>query len=130
MVVNMREILFRARRADNGEWVYGTPYQEYSDFWCEWEWKIQTKHPLTNVPYLHLTIDGKTISQFTGLLDKNGKKIFEGDIVRVHINSEYLLKKICVVAIHDMMCLPWVINDNGVISREVIGNIYDNPELI
>lgn len=137
----MREILFRARRADNGEWVYGTPYQEYSDFWCEWEWKIQTKHPLTNVPYLHLTIDGKTISQFTGLLDKNGKKIFEGDIVTTDIARPYNIVEFrdgCFMFncndgdddYYDIM-LPILKEPHTVYEYgEVIGNIYDNPELI
>ena len=77
----MREILFRAKRIDNGEWVYGTPYQEYNDFWGEWIWKIQTKHPITNVPFMNLEVDKRTICQFTGLTDENNIKIFEGDIL-------------------------------------------------
>lgn len=127
----MEEILFRARRNDNGEWIYGTPYQEYSSFWCEWEWKIQTKHPLTNVPYMHLTVDRKTISQFTGLADKNYKKIFKGDIVKYRDDS---------VGVVDFADGAFGVRFNDGTSAmflcfaadysEVIGNIYDNPELL
>lgn len=143
----MREILFRGKRCDNGEWVEGTPFQEYNNFWGEWLWIIQTKHPLTNVPYLHLEIDRKTISQFTGLADKNGKRVFEGDIVRGRHWTSYYNKNpedfhswrvdwseksglITFVdspttkarlSIHDFA-------DFGEV--EVIGNIHDNPELL
>ena len=47
----MREILFRGKRIDNCDWAEGTPFQEYDNFWGKWLWLIQTKHPLTNVPY-------------------------------------------------------------------------------
>lgn len=118
----MREILFRAKRIDNGNWVEGMPFQEWSDFWGDWLWIIQTKHPLTNVPFLHLEIDRKTISQFTGLNDKNGKKIFEGDILssgwgykgEVEFDSIMYAKLECLF------------NEDC----EIIGNIHDNPELL
>lgn len=136
----MREILYRARRCDNGEWIYGTPYQEYDTFWCEWEWKIQTKHPLTNVPYMHLTVDSKTISQFTGLLDKNGKKIFEGDIVSIDgrkchqrsvikYDTGALYVDFCQWEGRPKIKAPLYDFTNN-IEFEIIGNIYDNPELL
>jgi uncharacterized phage protein (TIGR01671 family) len=129
----MREILYRARREDNGEWVHGTPYQEYDSFWQEWEWKIQTKHPLTNVPYMHLTVDRKTISQFTGLADKNHKKIFEGDIV-VHHTIPMLVKwdedSASFVVGYNMNEQYYENMLHGSGYLEVIGNVYDNPELL
>lgn len=72
----MREILFRGKRIDNGEWVEG--------------WYIQTntgEHRIANIaenglPELY-PIDYVSIGQFTGLYDKNGKRIFEGDVLRL-----------------------------------------------
>ena len=145
----IREILFRGRRVDNGQWVYGTPFQEYSDFWGEWEWIIQTKHPLTNVPYMRLQIDRKTVGQFTGLTDKNGKKIFEGDILKFtdenadyewigrvefgNPNAEYnwgfqLVYIKGTKANTDILC--WFDMEETGAYAEVIGNIHDNPELL
>ena len=141
----MREILFRAKRADKDEWIYGTPFQEYSDFWGEWEWKIQTKHPLTNVPFLHLSVEKNTFGQFTGLTDKNGKKIFEGDIVHILGNQDVEDWKnvdynALIAFIDGGFCaIDGTVEEHGFrryalarldFSLEVIGNIHDNPELL
>lgn len=73
--MKMREILFRAKRKDNGEWVEGCPlFHDGSD--CT----MLRQHPETG------GLDGievypETVSQYTGLMDKNGVRIFEGDIV-------------------------------------------------
>ena len=146
----MREILFRARRIDNGKWVEGAPYQEYVEFWQEWEWFIQTKHPLTNVPYLHLEIDRKTICEFTGLTDKNGKKIFEGDVVKF-TDSPFGYSYTGAVCFNEgSFCIKYEywkkekfhrigqtdkwqdMGASGVVTYqyEILGNIHDNPELL
>lgn len=63
----MREIVFRGKRIDNGEWVYGS--LRYGI--------------LSNLPYINwFSVDPSTVGQFAGIMDKNGNKVFEGDLIR------------------------------------------------
>ena len=136
----MREILFRGKRIDNGEWVQGYLTQNsgttqngktFIDSF------IQTSH------YEHgELVKTDTIGQYTGLTDKNGKKIFEGDILQIYEGSEddgYKIREVysyrgvlCVdyeTSEWDFNALAFLDSDN-VFTFEVIGNIYDNPELL
>lgn len=85
----MREILFRAKRIDNGEWVYG----QYAYLLnARTEDGEPIKHMIVDGTPFGQTVDPSTIGQYTGLTDKNGKKIFEGDICKGKTCS-ILLKK-------------------------------------
>lgn len=127
----MREILFRGKRLDNGEWVYGDLIQNIDSI------KIREHEKDINRIAKSYSIDTETAGQYTGLKDKNGNRIFEGDMCRV--------TRPCVLAYGKITfrngCFWFVDDSEGGMLRlcdvkidgfqiEVIVNIYDNPELI
>ena len=128
----MREILFRGKRTDGKGWMYG-----YYSF-----------NPTTNIHWIRTPrttywdedmIDPSTVGQYTGLTDKNGKRIFEGDIVKtsdithegvIQIpgeSFEIAMRKGCWVMVAGE---DWDFLETNHECIQVIGNIHDNPELL
>ena len=130
----MREILFRGKRADNGEWVFGYFCEFANNRTGEQESYIQTVKQDGRIDLIH-KVDPKTAGQFTGLTDKHGKRmIFEGDVVRGTDRGDRFPEVYGYVGHRDgafvifgdfMTHYRWLDYD-----VEVIGNLHDNPELI
>lgn len=129
-----REILFRGRDTD-GKWYNGSLIIDYDGNYNIWT-PYEFPEPLTGDKiYGDLTIvDKETVGQYTGLKDKNGKMIFEGDLIRISENS---IPIIVTFEDYQWLCLrkdiwPYYRHrfDNTLNKYEVVGNIYDNPELL
>ena len=132
--MKMREILFRGKRKNNyewlyryNEWLYGFPYITRKNavkinWYCSDFGSMRTDE-----------VDPETVGQYTGVTDENGVKIFEGDIVQA-LWARYETKHIYPIEYRNGTY--WFGNWNWIefLDRfqfpEVIGNIYDNPELI
>ena len=127
----MRDILFRGKRADNGEWVEGD--------------LVQGVHNQKGMMFIWAVVDfdtslfgtfeygvvPETVGQFTGLTDKNGKKIFEGDIVKWD-GTEISQIRYCegVYRLCNADGYYGCSLHNHFSYVEIIGNIHDNPELL
>lgn len=151
----MREILFKGKRIDNGEWVVG----QYVNTCYPGNGK-ETGHFIVVYQNEYHEIYTSTLCQFTGLCDKNGKKIWENDILMCHGNSEDLVKVAFgefgvrnietgtivdkVVGWHyeiiptdaisrcEPFCWSMPLTEDYIerCEMEVVGNIFDNPELL
>ena len=124
--MKMREILFRGKRVDNGEWIEGDLIQ----VGLHEKSKFASIMPQTPVSSAYPVIP-ETVGQYTGLTDRNGKKIFEGDIIEFHEEiGEIRYSK--SDAAFDIIFDTWNTNFSVTDGRriEVIGNIHDNPELM
>ena len=131
----MREILFRGKRVDNGEWVYGYYVRtseenaDYSLFLKDWIYDYEGWCRYNVIP--------ETVGQCTGLDDKNGVKIFEGDVL--HWDSHwgwyvgYENGAFRRIPLDDIQRINWEhypLEREGLETWEIIGNIHDNPELM
>lgn len=121
-----REILFRGKRLDNGEWEYGDLVHDRAGKPYIFHWSHEFQ--------LVEEVDPDTVGQYTGLTDKNGVRIFEGDIVML---KDYHGER-KVMIFWGESTGTWFYGGDGYSDeylfnsseRNVIGNIHDNPELL
>jgi uncharacterized phage protein (TIGR01671 family) len=129
----MREILFRGKRIDNGEWIEG--------FYCTY--KFDNIRPVAKRHYImplwtnhENEVDPTTVGQYTGLTDKNGKRIFEGDILQYKNETCWVINwcaeetRFVVTGYIDGKKCEHICIDTVFRDFEVIGNIHDNPDLV
>lgn len=154
----MREILFKAKRIDNGEWIEG--YYLRDQYHIGGKDIIFYRKDSDRFTVYTNIIDIETICQFTGLTDKNGKKIWENDVLMCHGNSEDLAKAVFgefgvrdietgsivdkVTGWHyeiiptdeisrcEPFCWSMPLTEYYInrCEMEVVSNIFDNPELL
>lgn len=131
----MREILFKAKQKDNDKWVEGNYVKKYD---------LSGKRHLilyvdNYVRWKCVGIDPKTLCQFTGLCDKNGKKIWENDILMAHLDESY--PEDTTYEAIEWGVAGWITHETGSTDKEylnkfdlehyeVVGNIFDNKELL
>lgn len=127
-VITMREILFRGKRTDNGEWVQG--------YLCRYGWTGKEKDyiiPDYASALYTAEIDPETIGQYTGLTDMNGRKIFEGDTVWNSYDEDYGKVEWDNDMAKFIITFPTFTVDFANVygeELEIDGNVYDNPELL
>jgi uncharacterized phage protein (TIGR01671 family) len=130
----MREIIFRGKRKDNGEWVYGSLIKRDLGCFIVDESNNSSLRFCSESVFAFdcVLVIPETVGQYTGLTDKNGKKIFEGDILSTrfgigvvkYINGIFFV--ILTESGKECRTTVYSVCSNGII----IGNIHDNSELL
>ena len=143
----MREILFRGKRTDNGEWVEGYAFD--NDFSDDKRYFVGSlviepdggsksyDFDVTGINFCE--VDPETICQYTGLTDKNGKKIWEGDILEGHLDDKFpedVTREKVIWHENGWKTEESRCDDKAYLDEfdtenfEVVGNVFDNPELL
>lgn len=128
----MREIKFRGKRKDTGEWVYGNYFIDERDIEDGFIWRdipqIQQRY---GDHYQYYDVEPSTVGQYTGLKDKNGREIYEGDIITGLFNRTNIIGHIIygsdAIFFIKRKGLYGIGLNNAEDWLEVVGNIYDNP---
>lgn len=129
----MREILFKAKRTDNGEWAEGYVVRKHGLYFI---YDIVNSESCRQNIY---EIDPETLCEFTGRCDKNKKRIWENDILMAHLDESY--PEDVTYETVEWGVAGWVTHEANSIDREylgefdtehyeVVGNVFDNPELL
>ena len=122
----MREILFRGKRTDNGEWIYGDLMQNVNCI------KIREQEKSIKKIAKSYEVDLETVGQFTGLYDCDGKEIFEGDILDFNgltVEVRFVRGVFAFLANGDLdeeLCGDCRTD----LFAKVIGNVYENPDIL
>ena len=133
----MREILFRAKRKNNGEWVEGS-YHHQTDYYgdlCDTHYIVNGTATDMEGYGEHYEIDPETLCQFTGMVDKNGKRIWENDIIRHEISDT-----LGTVKWYQEDYVGWCVDDVMIDEQQftgemwsecmVIGNSFDDKHFL
>lgn len=135
----MKQILFRGKRIDNNEWVYGFYFERLTDSIKHCYIKYET----WDEGFVTYEVIPETVGQFTGRCDENYNKIFEGDILEVSCDdSTAYTTEVCAYGgtlcvdvkgeDYDFTAIDFAVDiwKNNCCECKVIGNIHDNPELL
>ena len=126
--MTMRKIKFRGKRIDTGEWVYGSLIQWQGGFCTIYGKQLSTLYPLV------YDVIPDTVGQYTGLQDRNGQDVYEGDLLRTPEGNIMIAEWVgsgivtrCLTPTYDGMMNT---NRYAFPVSEKIANVHDNPELL